>query len=189
MIIEITPERECHYPNTIRDYNKDSLKIFLAGTIDNGESYDWQQALIWKLALYTCTPDNEEDLGSGYDFSLGAEDDNDIIIFNPRRANWSPNATDEDVVKQIEWEQEHLDQADLIVMYLADNSKSPISLLELGLYGPQGKMLVCCTNKFYRYNNVKCTCDKYMIDLYESNDIKDIVDEIALIYNEIISSK
>ena len=74
-------------------------------------------------------------------------------------------------------------------MYLADNSKSPISLLELGLYGPQGKMLVCCSNKFYRYNNVKCTCEKYNIDLFESTDLKEISEEIALLYNEISNIK
>ena len=69
---------------------------------------------------------------------------------------------------------------------LDGNSKSPISLLELGLYGPQGKLICFCTKDFYRYNNVKCTCDKYLIDLYETSDIKKVADEIASVYNEIM---
>ena len=70
-------------------------------------------------------------------------------------------------------------------MYLKDNSKSPISLLELGLYGPQGKMIVFCTDKFYRFNNVKCTCKKYGIDLLETNNLDDVANKINQIYNEI----
>ena len=186
MIIEITPDNEIHYPKHREEYNKDSFKIFLAGTIDNGDSYNWQEALIWRLSLYNCTPDNEIDLGSGYDFSLGSEDNNNIIVFNPRRNNWNQNATDKDVINQIKWEQDHLDEADLIIMYFAYNSKSPILLLELGLYGPQGKLICFCTKDFYRYNNVKCTCDKYLIDLYETSDIKKVADEIASVYNEIM---
>lgn len=185
MIIEITPDNELHYPKYRQEYDKDSFKIFLAGTIDNGESEDWQSKLIWKLALYTCSNDNEIDLGSGYDFSLGAEDNNDIIVFNPRRDNWNKSFTEKQLEEQIKWEQDHLDEADLIIMYLADNSKSPISLLELGLYGPDGKMIVFCTENFYRATNVKLTCWKYLIPLIQSTDINNAAKEIEKIYNDI----
>ena len=70
-------------------------------------------------------------------------------------------------------------------MYLADNSKSPISLLELGLYGPEGKMIVFCTENFYRSTNIKLTCQKYLIPLIQSTDINNVVKEIEKIYNEI----
>jgi len=185
MIREITPE---NYKNVDKDFYSDKyIKIFLAGTIDDGESENWQDKLIYSLDWYWWSPDSEED--SGFDYALGASDDEDIVIFNPRRENWDPNSSDEEIIEQIHWEEDHLDKADLIVMFLADDSKSPVSLLELGLYGPSGKMLVCCTNKFYRYNNVKCTCQKYGIDLLESNNFSDICDEIALIYNQIYPVK
>lgn len=182
MIREITPE---NYKNVNKDFFSDKyIKIFLAGTIDNGKSKNWQEELISKLQWYNLEPFDDHDLG--FDFSLGASDnDEDIVIFNPRRKYWDPNYSDEEIIFQIKWEQAHLEMADLIIMVFEDNSKSPISLLELGLYGPSGKMIVFCTDKFYRYNNVKCTCERYRIPLIESTNLKDITKEIASIYDEI----
>jgi hypothetical protein len=39
-------------------------------------------------------------------------------------------------------------------MYFDPNTKSPISLLELGLFAKSGKMIVCCPNGFWRKGNV-----------------------------------
>ena len=180
MIKVITPE-ETYFPHiSDKDWFKDenAIKIFLAGTIDDGNSDDWQYSLISNLLMYNLDENDDRDFDE--DFSIG-----DLIIYSPRRKNWDSNSSDEEIIKQIEWEQEKLDDADLIIMYLKDNSKSPISLLELGLYGPQGKMIVFCTDKFYRFNNVKCTCKKYGIDLIESNNLKDVADKISLILDEI----
>lgn len=116
--------------------------VFLAGTIDNGDSSNWQEELINKCK------------------------DLNITFFNPRRKEWIQNPTSEDIEKQIKWEQEHLDSANTIIMCLLDNSKSPISLLELGLYARSGKLLVFCNKAFYRYDNVRLTCQKYNIPLY-----------------------
>lgn len=181
MIREITPD---NYQKVDKNFYSDKyIKIFLAGTIDNGDSENWQDKLISKLQWYQLNPDSEED--PGFDYALGANEGNDIVIFNPRRENWNPNSTNEDLINQIKWEQDHLDKADLIIMYLADNSKSPISLLELGLYGPGGKMIVFCTENFYRSTNIKLTCQKYLIPLIQSTDVNNIVKEIEKIYNDI----
>lgn len=136
-------------------------KIFLAGTIDDGNSEDWQSQIINGLGKYNLN----------------------LEVYNPRVSKWNPNATDKDVETQIKWEQDHLDKSDIILMYLADNSKSPISLLELGLYAASGKLIVCCTDKFYRYTNVKLTCAKYDIELINTTDIDKI---IKIIYEKII---
>ena len=68
---------------------------------------------------------------------------------------------------QIKWEQDHLDSADIIAMVLLDGSKSPISLLEMGLYPKSKKLIVFCTPKFYRFDNVRLTCEKYHIPLVQ----------------------
>lgn len=151
----------------------DKFKVFLAGTIDNGESDNWQGELIWQMKYrhHGPNPDADESIG-------------DIVVFNPRRSDWKSDATVEDVENQIKWEQEHLDNADLIIMYLADGSKSPISLLELGLYGKEGNVIVFCTDKFYRFTNVRLTCEKYMIPLIQTTDPKKICDKIETIYRE-----
>lgn len=135
--------------------------------------------MICELVFYTCQV-GEDSRDFDADFSFG-----DLIIYNPRREHWNENASEEDVEQQIRWEQEHLDDADLIIMYLQENSKSPISLLELGLYGPQGKMIVFCSKKFYRYSNVKLTCEKYNIDLVSRLNLQLVAHEIENIYNEL----
>lgn len=127
--------------------------VFLAGTIDNGDSSNWQEDLI----------KNCQDLN--------------ITFFNPRRKEWAPNPTREEMEYQIKWEQQHLDMADLIIMCLLDNSKSPISLLELGLYAQSKKIIVFCNSAFYRWDNVRLTCEKYEIPLYhfDLNTIRSVI--------------
>jgi len=141
-MIVITPETE------------NCKSIFLAGTIDNGESDNWQKKLIDKFKNIN------------------------IKIYNPRREHWNKNASKEEVEYQIKWEQEYLDNANLIVMVLSDNSKSPISLLELGLYATSKKILVFCTDKFYRFDNVRLTCEKYNIPLFTNTNINYIFNKI-----------
>ncbi len=132
--------------------------VFLAGTIDNGDSLNWQDKVIIELT------------------NLGIS----CEIFNPRREHWDSNPSKEEMEKQIKWEQNHLDKADIIVMVLLDNSKSPISLLELGLYANTKKLIVFCTPNFYRWDNVRLTCEKYNIELVQ--DLNSLV-----IANKIIS--
>ena len=146
-------------PGNNVQYDEFKFKVFLAGTIDNGDSTNWQKEVIDKL-------------------------DEDLVIFNPRRDNWKKDATQQDLEEQIKWEQEHLEEADLIIMYLADNSKSPISLLELGLYGKNNKMIVFCTDNFYRYTNIRLTCERYNILLMNTNDIEGVIESIKIIYNK-----
>ena len=130
----------------------DSKSVFLAGTIDDGNSFNWQECLINRC----------QDL--------------DVVFYNPRRKQWNKDATQEEIEYQIKWEQEHLDSADLIVMCLLDSSKSPISLLELGLYANSNKLVVFCNSGFYRYTNIKMTCHKYNIPLY--NFSIDLIKEV-----------
>ena len=153
-MIIITPETIVN-----KGANKLNAKsVFLAGTIDNGDSLNWQDKVIIEL------------------INLGIE----CEVFNPRREYWNPNPTKEDMEKQIKWEQDHLDSADVIAMVLLDESKSPISLLELGLYTKSNKIIVFCTPNFYRFDNVRLTCEKYNIEL-----IQDL--HPTIIANKIIS--
>lgn len=50
----------------------------------------------------------------------------------------------------------------------APGNKSPITLLELGLFAKSGKLHVVCTEGFYRYDNVRITCAKYGVPVYAS---------------------
>lgn len=135
------------------------INIFLGGTIDNGCSVNHQSALIKEL--------NEVDTT------------HPIMIYNPRRADWNKDAEKGELSKQIDWELYHLERADLIVMNILPNSKSPISLMELGLFAKEKKMIVFCGENFYRYENVRMTCERYGVPLFNTNDMLDIKNEIV----------
>lgn len=123
-------------------------KIFLAGTIDMGNSVDWQAATVRRV----------REMAAGR-----------YLFFNPRRAA-GLDGTTEDLHYQIRWELEHLERADLILMHILSGSKSPVTLLEMGLHLRSGKLRVACEPGFYRYDNVKITCEQYGVPLYASLD-------------------
>lgn len=122
-------------------------KVFLAGTIDMGQSEDWQAAVIARFR----------------DSVHGR-----WLFFNPRRKVF--HATPEEMEYQVAWELEHLEAADLILMNLLGSGKSPVSLLELGLHARSGRLRVACDPDYYRYDNVRITCRHYGIPLYDSFD-------------------
>ena len=61
-----------------------------------------------------------------------------------------------------------MEKADYIIMNFLPGSKSPITLLELGLFAESGKLFVICPDEFYRSGNVQIVCNKYNIPLYKS---------------------
>ena len=119
--------------------------VFLAGTIDNGNSEDWQQTVAGKLAGR----------------------DRNYLLYNPRQDDWHPEREGE-MEYQVNWELEHMEKADHILVVFLPGSQSPITLLELGLHARSGKLLVVCTPGFYRYDNVRITCERYGIPIFES---------------------
>ena len=126
-------------------------KVFLAGTIDMGRSADWQAALVARF---------RDSIGGRW------------LFFNPRRREF--HASPAEMEYQVAWELAHLEAADLIVMNLLGDSRSPISLLEMGLYARSGKLFVACSPDYYRYDNVRITCRRYGVPLYDS-DRKSVV--------------
>ena len=96
--------------------------------------------------------------------------DEDVILLNPRRDDWNkewkPVSTDTHFRNQVEWELNALEKADIIIMFLAPGSQSPVSLLELGLYARTHKLMVVCPEGFWRKGNVDIVCEKYGIETY-----------------------
>lgn len=145
------------YDKTAND--KQTIKIFLAGTIDDGKSLDWQKALTDEI----CSIDTN----------------NQIFIYNPRRDKWPDGNNKNDIDKQIRWELYHLEKSDIIIMNILPKSKSPISLMELGLFAKNGKLIVFCQESFYRYDNIRIVCERYGIPLFNTNDVLVIKNEIS----------
>lgn len=138
---------------------KNPFRIFLAGTIDNGDSTDWQQELINTIN--------------------GVELRRPTSIYNPRREEWPSSDDHREIDRQIEWELSHLEKADLIVMNILANSKSPISLMELGLFAREGRLMVFCPKTFYRYDNVRNVCKRYEVPLHTTNNIPYIAERVC----------
>jgi len=124
----------------------DHTAIFLAGSIDNGIAPDWQKEVL--LALK----------------------DKDVMLMNPRRKDWDSNAGDKEVELQVNWELDAMEYANYVIMYLAEGSKAPISLLELGLEAKSGRIIVAAHPTYYRRVNVKVVCERNSIPLYETLD-------------------
>ena len=129
--------------------------VFLAGTIDMGNSENWQKKTIQALdeTLINC------------------------IVYNPRRETW-PDDNSNEFERQVNWEQDMLEGSDIIFMYIAGTSKSPITLLELGEFLTSGKLIVVCEEDFYRYGNVRIMCERFGIPLY--NDYEDGFKKLTL---------
>ena len=135
---------------------KGKKTIFVAGAIDMGEAEDWQTRLANEL------------------------DDYDVVLYNPRRddwdSSWEQNIENPEFREQVEWELKGQENADVIAMNFTEDSKAPISLLELGLFARTGKLIVCCPKGFYRKGNVDIVCKRYNVT--EVDNWNDFVDEI-----------
>lgn len=139
--------------------------IFLGGSIDMGAAEDWQDRLAKDLAKYG----------------------DELVLINPRRDDWDSSWKQDptprtEFYEQVSWELYHQENAGALVYYFAKDSKSPVTLLELGLFGAADKTIVCCPKEFYRYGNVKIVCDRYMIHFVETYEdmvkcIADAIDE------------
>lgn len=136
---------------SLRDRSKPS--VFLAGSIEMGKAIDWQQQLGDILI------------------------EKNYNVFNPRRKDWDSTWIQEysnpQFSQQVKWEINALKKADHIVMYLDPNTKSPISLLELGLHAASKKLQVICPDGFYRKGNVEAVCDEYDVPLF--NDLQEFI--------------
>ncbi|MFT5213703.1 MAG: hypothetical protein ACI9WV_001427 [Patiriisocius sp.] len=57
-----------------------------------------------------------------------------------------------------------LEQVDMLILYFDKSTKSPISLLELGLFASSGELTVCCPDGFWRKVNVDIICKRYDVN-------------------------
>lgn len=125
--------------------------LFLAGSINMGKSINWQERVIKELK------------------------DTDWTILNPRRKDWDNSwkqeKTNKQFKEQVDWELDGLELATRILLYFEPLTSSPVSLLELGLFGPTHKMLVVCPPGFWRKGNVDIVCDRYNIHQCNTLDI------------------
>lgn len=151
---------EIQAPNEIA-YQASHTTVFLAGSIEMGKAERWQERIIREL------------------------EDEPITFFNPRRddwdSSWKQEIGDPQFNEQVNWELKALEEADIILLYFDKDTYSPISLLELGLHAKSGKMIVCCSDGFWRKGNVDIVCSKYNVK--RAKNIKELI-EMARIWSK-----
>ena len=142
--------KEIKPPETVEKIG-DRTSIFLAGSIEMGKAEDWQSMI---PTLF--------------------EERKDLTFLNPRRddwdSSWSQDESNPKFNEQVNWELDHLFKADYIFLYLSPETKSPISLLELGLFAESGKLIVCCPDGFWRKGNVDIICSRWGIPVFDTMD-------------------
>jgi len=123
--------------------------IFLAGTIDMGNSDNWQQKTISKLISERV----------------------DVNVYNPRRVCFAGDKAEIDY--QIRWELNNIQMSNIVFFNFLPDSQSPVTLMELGLVlaGQEetGNLpIVVCPDEFWRAQNVWVTCAYYGITPFTS---------------------
>lgn len=135
-----------------------SIRVFLAGSIEMGKAERWQDEVISLIN------------GSNLEEEIRQK----LVIFNPRRddwdSSWKQTYEDPQFYQQVNWELNNLEKATHILYYFANDTLSPISLLELGkFYQDTSKTIVVVVGSNYqRKGNVDIFCDRYNITVAES---------------------
>lgn len=136
-------------------FTKKVQTMFLAGTIDMGNSEDWQAQVISEM--------EQTNIGRDKEFTLR--------IFNPRRRDFQKDAAqtmeNEYFYEQVMWEQTFINISDIIFFNFLPDSKSPVTMMELGeMVKHTGKndkaIIVVCPKEFWRRGNVEVFCKEVL---------------------------
>lgn len=121
--------------------------VFLAGSIELDKATNWQVELSSELEKIP-----------------------NLTILNPRRSIWDSSwgqKIDNPVFReQVDWELDGIEVSDTIIFYFDPNTKSPITLLELGIViksirpDKGQRAIICCPEGFYRKGNVDIVVDR-----------------------------
>ncbi|KAJ3436860.1 hypothetical protein M0812_18927 [Anaeramoeba flamelloides] len=158
--------QEIQAPNKFEQVLKTHFTCFLAGSIEGNSCRQWQSEIVERLK----------------------EVDN-LVLLNPRRENWDnswkQSSENNYFTEQVEWELHAQEKCSMIIMNLEPNTKSPISLLELGLFAKTGKMLMHCPLEFWKSGNVHITCKRYGVEMADSFDeLVETIKKRALEYSK-----
>lgn len=129
--------------------------VFLAGSIEMGTAENWQDRLGNEISRY---------------FGLH--------VLDPRRpdwdASWEQSVNNPQFLVQVVWEQLGLKVADYVIFNFLPETKSPITLLELGqVLGWRGdkakhSVVVLCPQGYWRKGNVDIVCASAGVKVVEN---------------------
>jgi len=127
-------------------------RLFLAGSIEQGKAEDWQALTVKALTNYT------------------------VDIYNPRVAKWDDKLEQTIMCdafrEQVIWEQRYLAKCEYVLFNFIGDTKSPISLLELGqcCNSTGQQVIVVCPPEFWRRGNIELVTTLFKMPLYRTLD-------------------
>lgn len=140
----------CMAPKPFSDVDRPT--VFLAGSIEMGAAEKWQDEVIKGLK------------------GIGG------TIYNPRRddwdSSWEQKKDNPQFREQVTWELCCLECCDIIALYLSPGTKSPISLMELGIFSGK-QLIVCCPEGFWRKGNVDIVCER--LQIHQVDTLKELI--------------
>ncbi|ROW05252.1 hypothetical protein VSDG_00290 [Cytospora chrysosperma] len=102
-------------------------------------------------------------------------------VYDPFQPNWTgdwrEDLGDGRFRAQVEWELERQDGAAVVAFFLDERSRSPVSLLELGLCARSGKAVVGCERGYWKRGNVQAVCQRYGVPM--ADDLNGLVTLVA----------
>lgn len=136
------------------DISIDTISVFLAGTIDMGNSINWQEVL----------------------FNQIYEKQSEVVVFNPRRkdwdSSWAQRINNPKFNEQVNWEMDYLTLCTVAAFNFEPDSQSPITMMELGnrletsKNNPFKFNVVYCPDSFWRKGNVDILCHRYGVEVF-----------------------
>ncbi len=122
-------------------------KIFLAGSVGNGNAPDWQSRII--------------------DYMQTNWTEKNVTVYNPRRP--SGEFLPENEVEQATWTISMLNAADYIILHLTGDTGSPISTFELGLFVADERLHLSIDDSYSRKEIIEIHYDFFGIgQIYDS---------------------
>jgi len=133
---------------------KRSPYVALAGHYSNGSTPDWRAEVTAHLEPLKGT----------------------ILDPRPERNSyWNPTMGSDEFKEQFTWELNALDRADVTAFYFLPGSKSPITLLQLGLF-VRRSLIVCCPKGFQNRGHVDHIVERYGLTRVEDlNELKEAI--------------
>lgn len=162
-------------PMEVEEHDYINHMVFLAGSIEMDKAANWQLEL-----------------------SVELEKIPNLTILNPRRSSWDNSweqKIDNPVFKgQVDWELDGIEASDTIIFYFDPNTKSPITLLELGMVcqmvlNDNKFLIICCPEGFYRKGNVDIVVDRTKNLILYSLFREDNIDDYILVVNNLSELK
>lgn len=135
----------------------DYLKIYLGGSVDLGEKFNWHGKFIQGMTKLT-------DLQTGDP----RYNDKKFLIMSPRTVVMNPNPTldNQEFILKKRWEYDMMKKSDVVFCNFLKKATNPGAINELLLMATSGKLVVRCPLEYFNYPTIKVISDSFGFPIF-----------------------